>query len=183
MVLCPPRKTLEVNLMNYLTSLKYQKAVQDAEVGAREPTRTGRPGRPSRASAAILQSNQSNFHSLFPTTPSSGLEGMSENNPPRSLASLVCYGFRGPNVQYGRNWYVVTVLLDDPHRGVQWYPEPHLRALLDVRGITMEVSGAFRHKKCHCLSLSALSFPNLTCPMCVLVPLENDFRMHVRREE
>ena len=41
MVFYPPRKTLEVNLRNNLTGLKHQKVVQDAEVGAREPTRMG----------------------------------------------------------------------------------------------------------------------------------------------
>lgn len=47
----------------------------------------------------------------------------------------------------------------------------------------MDVSGAFRHKKCDRLSVSMLPFPNLTCPMCALAPLKNDFRMFVRKGE
>lgn len=37
MVLCPPRKTLEVNLKNHLDGFKHQKAVEVADQGTREP--------------------------------------------------------------------------------------------------------------------------------------------------
>ena len=41
MVLCPLRKTLEVNLSNHLVRFKHQKAVEDADQQSKEPARTG----------------------------------------------------------------------------------------------------------------------------------------------
>ena len=41
MVLCPPRKTLEVNLKNHLTGPKHLKVVEVAEQVCKEPARTG----------------------------------------------------------------------------------------------------------------------------------------------
>ena len=41
MVLCPPRKTLEVNLRNHLTGPKHKKVVEVAEHLLKEPTMTG----------------------------------------------------------------------------------------------------------------------------------------------
>ena len=98
------------------------------------------------------------------------------------LASLYCYGFRGPSIQYVGNSYLVNALLDDLHSGVQWYTERHLTASVHVRRSIVEVKGAFRHKLCDRLSGSIEPFPNLTCSKCALIPLQNDFRMQVRRE-
>ena len=99
------------------------------------------------------------------------------------LGCLLCYGFRAPNVQYGRHSFGVTGLIDDPHIGAVWYAEPHLTAAVNLEGKLVQVKGAFRHKNCHRLSMSAVPFPDLTCSMCALIPLETDFRLRVRREE
>ena len=48
MVLCPPRKTLEVNLRNHLSGPKHMKVVEVAEQLLNEPARTGRAGPPKQ---------------------------------------------------------------------------------------------------------------------------------------
>ena len=183
MVLCPPRKTLDVNLRNHLVGFKHQKAVEDADQETREPSKTGRPGRPTRSSAASSLSNQGDLNSWIRRTSSSGLQGTSESIDHNVLASLMCYGFRGPIVSYGGNFYPVRALLDDPHSGVLWYPEPELIASVHVRKENVEVRGTFRHRNCDRLAIGMQPFVNLTCCKCALIPLQHDFRMRVRREE
>lgn len=183
MILCPPRKALEVNLINHLAGFKHQKVVEDANKAAMEPARTGRPGRPSKSVATSSHSNQCNLHSWLRQALSTISEGTIANVHHDLLASLMCFGFRGPTVKYGRNSYLVTALLDDPHTGGEWYPEPHLITIVDVQGQIENVRGAFRSKKCAHLSVTAKPFPNLTCKNCTLIPFHHDFRMRVKRED
>ena len=179
MVLCLPRKMLEVNLQNHLGGLKHQKAVLDSQVASTQPAWSGRLGRPSKSTNNSSQSNQGDLHSWFVTPSSSGLPGISSC----AIASIMCYGFRGPIVEYGGNSYPVESLLNDRHCGVLWYPEPHLRAKIDIQGQAVLVSGAFCDIHCSRLSVSREPFPNLTCSMYALIPVQNDFRMRIRREE
>ena len=183
MVLCPPRKTLEANLRNHLSGFKHQRAVEDAEQARRQPLRTGRPGRSTKSSTGSSLSTQSNLHLWLSGSASNGTEGMSATLDQSSLRCLLCYGFRGPNVKYGLHSYVVTELFNDPHEGVVWYAEPHLTTAIDLQGKIVQVKGALCHKQCHQISMSAVPFPNLTCSMCALIPLETDFRLRVQREE
>ena len=136
MVLCPPRKTLEANLRNYLNRFKQQKVVEDAEQLRRQPVRTGRLRRPTKSSAPSLQSTQSDLHLWLSRIASNGVESMSQTLDQSSLGCLLCYGFRGPNVQYRRHSYVVTGLLDDPHSGAVWtvwYAESHLVVAINLQ--------------------------------------------------
>ena len=130
-ILCPPRKTLKVNLRNHLSGFKHQKAVETAEQ-VPTPARMGRLGRPSRSNNMSLNSNQYDLHLWFKSNSSTGVAGMFEISNHTSVASLVCYGFRGPSMQYGGNQYLVSALLDDSHCGILWYPEPHVNAEIDV---------------------------------------------------
>ena len=47
----------------------------------------------------------------------------------------------------------------------------------------MTVGGAFQHRKCNRISMPMELFQYLTCSMCAEIPLENNFRMRVRRED
>ena len=183
MVLYPPRKTLELNLQNHLSGLKHQKAVEDSQRSAKEPARTGRPGRPSKSTTTSSHSNQGDLHSWFMPSSSSGMTGITQSIDKSFIAGLMCYGFRGPTVQYGGLSYAVNALLNDRHCGVDWYSEPHLRATVHVQGIVVEITGAFRHKQCSRLSMCGDPFPNLTCPTCAHIPLLNDFRMRIKRKD
>ena len=95
----------------------------------------------------------------------------------------MCYGFRGPTVKYGKNLYLVNALLDDPYCGVHWYSEPHLTAVVHIRGQIQNIRGSFRHRNCNRLSVTAEPFTNLTCPNFALIPHQTDFRMRIRRED
>ena len=184
MILCPPRKTLETNLRNHLAGFKHQKAVEDSERQVKQPARTSRPGRPSKSVSTSIHSNQVDLHSWLNRGSSGTIEGPSSPNLHHaSLASLMCYGFRGQSVKYGSNSFLVNGLLNDPHCGSEWYPEPHLNAVVQVGGQTENIRGAFRHKKCNRLSKTTVSFPNLTCPNCAPIPRLNDFRIRVVRED
>jgi len=97
--------------------------------------------------------------------------------------SVMCWGYRGPNVVYGGVSYSITSLLEDRHVGVSWHPEPHVEASVSVRDTEVQVQGTFRHKKCRRVSLFVGGFPNLTCPSCAEIPLECDFRQRVVRED
>jgi len=91
-----------------------------------------------------------------------GLEGMS----PKAYAtptSLLYYGFRSLSIEYGINSYLVSALLNNPHFGVEWYSEPHLSSVVQVRGLIVNVKGDFYYTKCNWLSVIAVPFPNLTC--------------------
>ena len=183
MVLCPPRKTLEVNLKNHLTGPKHLKVVEVAEQVSKEPARTGRAGRPSRSTTTSSHSNQSDLHSWFRTASSNSVEGTSQEVDRNLLVGLMCYGYRGPTVEYGGNSYVVNALINDPHSGVEWYPEPHLRVDVQICGVVVHVNGTFRHRKCVRMAMGLEPFPDLTCPMCAQIPRENDFRMRIKRED
>ena len=183
MILCLPRKTLEVNLRNHLASFKHQAAVENAQQPTREPARTGRPGRPNRSTATSSHSNQCDLHSWLRNTPTASAEGTSLEIQHSVLKSLMCYGFRGPTVKYGKNLYLVNALLSDPHCGVHWYPEPHLTTVVHIRGQIQNIRGSFRHRNCNHLSVTAEPFTNLTCPNCGLIPHQTDFRMRIRRED
>ena len=193
MVLCPSRKTLEANLKNHLSGFKHQKAVEDAQKKAdganqvaREATtttRTGRCGRLSKGIPSSSQSTQLDLHSWFGQSSANNEQGMSPIIDQRFLATVFCYGFRGPIVEYAGNSYEVTALLNDLHPGVSWYVEPHLNAVVFVNGISVSVTGTFRHKNCMRLSVSGAPFPNLTCSMCACIPVQDDFKRRVRRED
>ena len=183
MILCPLKKTLEVNLRNHLASFEHQMAVENAQQPTREATRTSRPGRPSKSTATSSHSNQCDLYLWLKNAPSTSVEGIPPNVQYNVLTSLMCYGFRSPSVQYGKNSFLVNVLLDDPHFGVKWYPKPHLSAVVQVQGQMQNIRGAFQHRNCNRLSVTAEPFPNLTCPNYVLIPLQTDFRMRVRRED
>ena len=75
MVLCPPRKILEVNLRNYLTGPKHMKVVEVAQEVLKEPAWTGQAGRPSRSSTTSSHSNQSDLHTWFRAASSNNVEG------------------------------------------------------------------------------------------------------------
>ena len=77
----------------------------------------------------------------------------------------------------------MTTLLNDPHSGVDWYPEPHLSADVKVRGGLQNVESAFRHKNCKRVSGTSQPFLNLTCLNCASIPRLHDFRMRVLREK
>ena len=111
------------------------------------------------------------------------MEGISLSLEKEIGARLMCYGFRGPAVEYGGNSYLVSSLLNDPHSGSQWYPEPHLSATIQVQDGVVQVNGTFWHRECARLSLSSKPFPNLTCPLCAQIPCQNDFRMRIWRED
>ena len=118
MILCPPRKTLEVNLRNHLASFKHQAAVENAYQLTREPARTGRHGRPSKSTTTSSHSNQCDLHSWLRNALSTIVEGTSLKVQHSVLPSLMCYRFRGPTVQYSKNSFLVNALLHDPHCGV-----------------------------------------------------------------
>ena len=183
MVLCPPRKTLEVNIRNQLTGPKHMKVVEVAEQLLKEPARTGRAGRPSRSNTTSSHSNQNDLHTWFRTASSNSVEGTSQVVNRIILVGLMCYGYRGSTFEYGGNFYVVNVLLNDPHSSVEWYSEPHLRVDVEVRGVVVHVSCTFWHRKCVRMVRGLEPFPNLTCPMCAQIPRENDFRMRIIRED
>ena len=111
------------------------------------------------------------------------MEGTSQEVDRNLLVGLMCYGYRGPPVEYGGNSYVVNALINDPHSGVEWYPEPHLRVDVQICGVVVHVNGTFRHRKCVRMAMGLEPFPDLTCPMCAQIPRENDFRMRIKRED
>jgi len=183
MVLCPVKKNLEVNLLNHISGPKHKKAVEDARRIQRDPARTGRPGRPSTSNRTSCHSNQADLHTWLSRGTSSNIEGISQTFDSNLLAAAMCYGFRGPSVEYGGNSYEVIALLNDPHSGVEWYPEPHLVATVQVGIDVVQMSGSFRSRKCRRVSMSLQPFTNLTCPACAQIPRENDFRMRIWRED
>ena len=183
MVLCPPQKTLELNLQNHLAGLKHQKAMEDSNQAAREPARTCRLGQPNKSSNTSGNSNQGDLHAWLRPSSSIDFSGTSDSVDKNFVVSFMCYGFKGPIVEYGGFSYSIKALLNDPNFSGQWYPKPHLHAVVHVDGVEITVSGAFRHTKCYCVSLSSLPFPNLTCSMCTLIPSENDFRLRIKRED
>ena len=89
MVLCPPRKMLEINLNNHLVRFKHQKAVEDANQQSREPARTGRPRCPSKSTAISSHSNQVDLHSWLRHTSSTISEGTHANVHKDLFASLL----------------------------------------------------------------------------------------------
>jgi len=96
---------------------------------------------------------------------------------------MLCWGFRGPTCTYAAISYSVCELLDDPHAGRSWYPEPQLVASFTRNGSVVEIKGTFRHRGCLRVDLSGGGFANFSCSMCAQIPLENDFRRRVVREE
>ena len=128
-------------------------------------------------------SNQCDLHSWLQHSSVGTVEGTSPISYRGLLATAMCYGFRGPSVEYGKNSYLVTALLEDLHSSTDWYTEPHLCAIVHLQGQAIHVSGAFRHRNCSHLSILGEPFANLTCPNCALIPLQHDFRMRVRRED
>lgn len=183
MVLCPLKKTLHANLMNHLNGPKHLKAVEDAVNATKQPARTGRRGRPTCSSTTSTHSNQLDLHSWFTGSSQHNEEGKCGPLDMESLQSFMCFGFRGPNVEYGGLSYVVMAVLQDPHAGVKWYSEPYLHASVQVGDKRVGIAGVFRNRACNRISLSREPFPNLTCSMCAQIPREDDFRMRVRRED
>ena len=123
-----------------------------------------------------VHSNQGDLHTWFRTASSNSVVDRD------ILFGLMCYGFCGLFVEYGGNTYVVNTLIKDPHSGVNWYPKPHLRVAIEVRGVVVDVSGTFWHRKCIRMAMSLEPFPYLTCHMCARIPRENDFRMRIKKE-
>ena len=80
------------------------------------------------------------------------------------LVSLMCYEYRGPTVEYGGNSYGVNALLNDPHSGVKWYPEPHLCVVVEVHSEIVQVKGTFRHRKCKHIVVVLEPFPKSDLP-------------------
>jgi len=117
--------------------------VEDADQHTRVPARTRRLGCPNRSSATSSHSNQCNLHLWLGHTSSLALEGTSPNIHHGLLANLLCYRFRALSVQYGGNLFLVSALLNDPHSGVEWYLEPHLNAIVHIRGKIEHVRRAF----------------------------------------
>jgi len=74
-------------------------------------------------------------------------------------------------------------LLNDRHCGIDWYLEPHLSAKIQVKGRVVKVNGGFWHRKYSCMSMAEEPFKNLTCSICALIPLQNDFKMRIIRED
>lgn len=82
-----------------------------------------RPGCPSRSSTSSSHSNQGDLHAWLRQGASNNMEGISQTLDKKILAKLMCYGFRDLSVVYGGNLYKVTALFNDPHSGIEWYPE------------------------------------------------------------
>jgi hypothetical protein len=181
---------LESTLKNHMASSKHLQAVEEFKNQERRGAAllTGRRGRPRTSSALTMESNKSDLHAFFrggggTSTSAGGQTCDPFSHDSNSLLSVMCWGYRGPNVVYGGVSYSITSLLEDRHVGVSWHPEPHVEASVSVRDTEVQVQGTFRHKKCRRVSLFVGGFPNLTCPSCAEIPLECDFRQRVVRED
>ena len=84
---------------------------------------------------------------------------------------------------YAGKSYDILTLLEDPHVGNNWFPEPHLSSTIELEGQKIVVNGAFRHKECLRFSMSGGPFTDFTCTMCTRIPHEKDFRCRVVRED
>ena len=110
-------------------------------------------------------------------------EGTLEPLDKKKAITFLCYGFRGPSVEYDGNLYDVAEILNDPHSNSAWYTEPHFEVVVEVRNEVVEICRTFQHRHCMHFSLSSQPFSNLACPVCAQIPLENDFRMKDCRED
>lgn len=119
MVMCPPRKTLEVNLRNFLEGPKHKKIVEVIEQLSKEPTRTNHPKGPNRSTTTSFHFNQGDLHTWFRSVLSNNVKGTSHVIDGNILFSLICYGFCGPTIECKGNSYDVNVLLNDPHSSVE----------------------------------------------------------------
>jgi hypothetical protein len=78
---------------------------------------------------------------------------------------------------------LVHGLLNYPHRGANWVPEPHTAAEINISGKIIKIKGTFRHDQCRRVSTSGQAFDNLTCSICSGIPQEGEFRLRVLRED
>ena len=141
----------------------------------------GKRGRP-RSSANSGPTTKS-LHSWFSSANGTGNSCESFPWDKSDIFNLMCWGFRDTSCLYGRKSYVVKGLLDDPHPGKDWYPEPHLKISFQIGQDLIQIDGSFRHRNCNRISSSGGSFDGLTCASCKRIPHELDFRMRVVRED
>jgi hypothetical protein len=78
---------------------------------------------------------------------------------------------------------LVHDLLNVPHRGANWMPEPHTATKINISGKIIKIKETFRHDQCCWVSTSGQAFDNLTCSICSGIPHEGDFRLRVLRED
>lgn len=52
-----------------------------------------------------------------------------------------------------------------------------------MNGETIDNNGTFRHKSCNRVDTFGFGFSSLMCSMCFAIPLENDFRKNILRED
>ena len=191
--LCPPKKNLEWNLQHHLASSKHLQAVEQSKLPTKRivPLLSGRKGRPALSSGVSVHSNQlelgrwwrSEIAATETTTGGEIGEGECPTIDRNEVLGLLCWGFRGPTYSYSGVSYSVRDLLNDLHVGGVWYLEPHVNASFSRRGQVFQINGTYRHRLCTRVDRSNEGFTDLCCSMCATIPLENDFRKRILRED
>lgn len=143
MQLCPPKKKLESNLMAHINGTRHCQTVEEiAQKTTCLAFTNGKRGRPSRSIANIGPTTKS-LHNWFSSASGIGNSGECFPWDKSDIFNLMWWGFRDTSCLYGGKFYVVKGLLDDPHHGKDWYPEPHLKVLFHVREDLIQIDGSF----------------------------------------
>jgi ribosomal protein S27E len=132
-MLCPPEKNLEVNLKNHVNSLKHSKISDDHLLKAGSSALlSGRRGRLAK-STSTTKSSQQSLYTWFSNASKRGEFAPSSSIQKISLSSL-CWEYWKSICCYGGKPYNVHGMLNDPHHGAHWVPEPHTKADVTLVG-------------------------------------------------
>jgi hypothetical protein len=146
---------------------------------------TGRRRRPSSNRGQFP--NHPDLHRWFTSTPSTdGATNANDNAFPGntdSILVLLCWDFWRGTCTYAGKRYNIGSILQDTMPGVTWIPEPQIQAVFDDKGVSVAITGCFRHKLCMRLSVSRKPFADYSCAHCCTIPQESDFRIRVVRED
>jgi hypothetical protein len=183
-----PKKNLQANFTNHVMNTKRVKKVEEVAAGftsSRSTLSTGRRGRPSSSRGQFP--NHLDLHCWFTSTPS--IDGATNANDnaflgnTESIFALLCWGFWRGTCTYAGKRYSIGGMLQDTMPGVTWIPEPQTQAVFNDKGVSVAITGCFRHKLCMRLSVSGKPFADCSCAHCCTIPQESDFHMRVVRED
>lgn len=76
---------------------------------------------------------------------------------------LMCWGYRSRPCTYVGLQYNVEGMLNNPHAGGKWWPEPKLVCVVDERPENQMLKGAFRHAHCKRFSSTKQPWESFMC--------------------
>jgi hypothetical protein len=172
--LCPSKKNLQANLTNHVMSTKHVKKVEEVAVGftsSGSALSTDRRGRLSSNRGQFP--NHPDLRRWFISTPSTdGATNANDNaflGNMNSIFALLCWGFWMGTYTYAGKRYNIGGMLQDTMPGVTWIPEPQTQAVFNDKGVSVAITGCFRHKLCMRLSVSGKPFADYLCAHCCTI--------------